>query len=293
MTNTRLLFSSTAMLCLMLSCEVGPQGTTGPPGPAGSSPGSSPDCPDSYIRDSTQMNIVLCRQGMDEVVKVGTKGSAFWIDRYEASIWDNEDGSGKQYGAGVSDYPATFPGNGQASKPLYALSRSGVTPSTTLTWFQANEACRSSGKRLPSSDEWFAAVRGTIDPGDSSGAGGTCVTNGPIRTTGSGSKCVSDWGVQDMVGNIMEMTAEWQAAPGSGTDNGQPWPAGFGGDESFNIVSSAFVPGMAGAVKSMPSVISRGGDNFRGVLSGIFTIDLSASPVSVDSIHGFRCIIPR
>lgn len=295
MMSTSRLFAATVSLCLTLSCgtEVGEQGATGPAGPAGSSPGSSPDCPDGYTHDTTQMNIILCRQGMDEVVKVGKKGSAFWIDRYEASVWDNEDGSGKQYGAGQIDYPAEFPINGQATKPLYALSRNGVKPSTAITWFQANEACRSSGKKLPSSDEWFAAVRGTIDPGDSSGAGGTCVTNGPIRTTGSGSKCVSDWGVQDMVGNAEEWTAEWQSAPGTGSESGQPWPAGFGSDATNNIVSSAFVAGVVTPVKYMPSIVCRGGNNVNGVGSGIFSIDLSASPVVTDTNRGFRCIVPR
>lgn len=33
------------------------------------------------------------------IVKVGTGASAFWIDRYEASVWSNRDGTGTQYGA--------------------------------------------------------------------------------------------------------------------------------------------------------------------------------------------------
>lgn len=294
MANTRLLFASTVSLCLSLSCEVGPQGTTGPPGPAGSSPGSSPDCPDGYVRDNISTTIIICQEGVDEVVKVGTKGSAFWIDRYEASIWQNADGTGQQYGSGSYDYPITFPKNGQVSVSLYALSKIGIQPSQFMSWFQANEACRASGKRLPTSDEWLAAARGTLDPGDSPGTSGACVTNaaGP-RSTGAGTKCVSDWGAQDMIGNLTEWVAEWHVGVGQGTDNSQPWPSGFGNDTVFNVSSAAFSDSGAMATKGIPSALNRGGEYTRGVLAGIFTMDLSASPNTAEGRRGVRCVIPR
>jgi formylglycine-generating enzyme required for sulfatase activity len=235
---------------------------------------------------------------VDEVVKVGRKGTAFWIDRYEASIWSDENGGGQQYGisGNVADFPTSFPANGQVTTPLYALSRVGVKPSTTMTWFQANEACRASGKRLPSSDEWFAAARGTQDPGDSMGTGGTCVTKGGTsRNTGGGTQCVSVWGAQDMVGNVDEDMAEWQAGPGNGMPSVSPWPAaavpGYGGDYTISVASSAFVGPTA--TVGMPSIVSRGGENTRGVQAGVFYMDLTGSPVSADSGRGFRCVIPR
>src|SRR5207244_1147177 len=97
--------------------------------------------------------------------------SAFWIDRYEASLWQNPDGTGMQYGLVKDDsHNAGFTYNGQWIKPLYAVSKPGVAPGTWTDWFQANEACALSGKRLPTGQEWFKAARGTIDPGSSAGA---------------------------------------------------------------------------------------------------------------------------
>lgn len=298
MSNTRFLIASTFSLCLSLSCEVGPQGTTGPPGPAGSSPGSSPECPDGYARDNTQLNIILCRQGMDEVVRVGTKGSAFWIDRYEASVWDNADGTGKQYGATADDYPTSFPKNGQLTTALYAVSKFGVTPSSYITWFQANEACRASGKRLPLVDEWFAAVRGTLDPGDSAGNSGACVTNAPgVRKTGGGTKCVSDWGAQDMVGNNAEWTSEWFAGLGKISDTlPGTWPntgADYGGDLTYNISSGSAVVGGGMAIPGLPSAGQRGGGVGDRVQGGIFWINLQGSPSFSGVAAGFRCLVPR
>ena len=102
-------------------------------------------------------------------------------------MWASADGTGTQYGTASDDYPATFPDNGQRVPgfvDLYAVSKTGVLPSANLTWFQAQQACRASGKRLPSDEEWLAAASGTNDPGANSGAGGACVTNaaGPRRT---------------------------------------------------------------------------------------------------------------
>ena len=52
---------------------------------------SEPDCPRGYTKDAAPPNSanpssVLCKKGVDEVVKVGAGAAAFWIDRYEASV---------------------------------------------------------------------------------------------------------------------------------------------------------------------------------------------------------------
>src|SRR5262249_16884910 len=99
MKTTCFLLASLASVTLSVGCvgEVGPQGPEGPQGQpgmmgaSGNAANTFPDCPIGYIRDLSVPNIVLCKQGVDEVVKVGRKGSAFWIDRYEASVWDKED----------------------------------------------------------------------------------------------------------------------------------------------------------------------------------------------------------
>ena len=69
-------------------------------------------------------------------------------------------------------YPANFPSTGNwtpvlGSNPpspgVYAVSIPGVHPSACTTWFQANQACRLSGKRLVRNDEWQAAVDTAAD----------------------------------------------------------------------------------------------------------------------------------
>ena len=254
-----------------------------------------PTCPRGYTQDATVTLFVVCKKGVDEVVKVGTCAAAFWIDRYEASIWQNADGSATQYGlASATDYPATFPANGQYTAPLYAMSKKGVQPSAHMTWFQAAFACRAGGKRLPNGEEWLAAAMGTNDPGSNTGTGGACVTNasGP-RATGQGVTCVSTWGAQDMIGNLWEWTAEWYAGLGNASTPASTWPApSFGGDGTSNIASSAD-DGVAGWTVGLPAAALRGGGWGNGSQAGVFSLHLGTAPSYWSSLtFGVRCVLP-
>jgi len=252
-----------------------------------------PDCPEDYARDTSVTAFTLCKKGVDEVVKVGKGGSVFWVDRYEASIWQNADGTGVQYGlASAGEYPSTFSESGEYTAALYALSVAGVRPSSYLTWFQADAACEASGKRLPTGTEWMRAARGTQDPGSHAGTGGYCVTNasGP-RNTGQGTLCVSRWGAQDMIGNMWEWTEEWEA--GLGTSGlGSTWPgSAYNGDGMTNIISSAgdgsnWLPGI-------PAAAHRGGSWMDGASAGRFAFYLNDAPVIQGSNVGFRCVLSR
>jgi formylglycine-generating enzyme required for sulfatase activity len=242
---------------------------------------------------------VLCRRGVDELVKVGVRSSAFWIDRYEASVWEFPDGTGKSYGGGISDYP--YPINGQIGTPDkgFALSKVGVLPSTSVTWLQADVACRSSGKRIATSAEWGFAARGTIDPGDSDGPSGACRTaTGNLRLTGQGTSCVSMWGAEDMVGNAAEVVAEWVAAPPTTKtepNNGMsifPWGPNFNYDGTTNLASVAGTS-YDDWTKGIPAVVTRGGGVWEGVGAGIFDLNLSMPPHSGHPLIGFRCVVTR
>jgi hypothetical protein len=72
-----------------------------------------------------------------------------------------------------------------------------------FSWFQANQACRLSGKRLLRNDEWHPAAQGTPDPGTDNQTTDCNVGIGGLGehavNTGSRSSCQSSWGVFDMV----------------------------------------------------------------------------------------------
>jgi formylglycine-generating enzyme required for sulfatase activity len=273
------------------------------------------DCPPDYTKDSSVTTFTLCKKSNDEMVKVGRGPSAFWIDRYEASVWSTEGGSGTQYGgidasnALVRDYPGTFPKNAQhppASaifQPLYAASVAGVRPSGSLTWFQAMEACTESGKRLPTRQEWLRAASGTVDPppGGGDGASSTCLTAGAApRATGEGSACRSAWGAEDMIGNLYEWTDEWYSGAGESggsvttpqlvNDGVSDWPAEYNGDGTWNLPT--MVVSEAGPTAALPAAGVRGGSWFAGVQAGVFSLDLSVAPSRYTTTVGMRCAAP-
>lgn len=271
------------------------------------------DCPVGYDRASDAAMPAgrwFCRRGSDEVVRVGDGSSAFWIDRYEASVWTTSGGSsgGTQRFLTDNDFPASFPRNGQwrdpsqptPPTPLYALSATGLQPARLITWFQAVEACRASGKRLPTDEEWLTAANGTPDPGDHNGDGGRCRTGaGPAgpRNTGLGTICRSGWGVQDMIGNVWEWTSEWHAGAGSSTARVnvgvQNWPSDYNGDGTWNINGLvAPVPSAPGAI-GIPSVSARGGGWADNARSGVFALSLDNAPSYFGGSIGFRCVISR
>jgi formylglycine-generating enzyme required for sulfatase activity len=253
---------------------------------------NSPDCPVGYLRDTTVATTVLCKKGADEVVRVGTGGAAFWIDRYEASIWSQADGTGTQYGLlSPSEFLPQFPIDGQYSTPLFAVSVANQQPTVYVDWYQADAACEASGKRLPTGFEWMRAARGTIDPGKSAGTVGTCLTSASeARPTGLGSHCVSKWGAEDMIGNVWEWTAEAHASLGAGTNFGSlfEW---LNGDITQNVVSSAEDQNFA--ENSIPAVGLRGGSFTDGTWAGLYALSMSFTPTFSYVNSGFRCMVPR
>jgi formylglycine-generating enzyme required for sulfatase activity len=259
----------------------------------------TPDCPTGYLRNTTDpampTDSVLCqRQGaggvfFDEVVRVGTGTSAFWIDRYEASVVAGADGSGMPRFQSDGDFPTGFPRNGQVvgtTPVLYAASRREVTPARYITWFQAQAACRASGKQLPTGEQWLAAGQGTPDvtPG--------CNTATMMpRPTGMGAGCASNWGAQDLIGNLWEWTSEWDISAGNLSVTGM-WTTGYNGDGTWNVASSAYYSA-SDVSPGIPAASVRGGQWASGSRGGLFAVDATSSPSRWYEAIGFRCVTLR
>jgi formylglycine-generating enzyme required for sulfatase activity len=187
---------------------------------------------------------------------------------------------------GDPPYPANFPKNGNwvslpgADPPtpgVYAVSIPGVLPSTCLSWFQAEQACRLSDKRLPTNADWQAAASGTPDPAVDDEST-TCNVGGPpLRPTltGSRSGCVSNWGALDMVGNVSEWVAEW--VPAATTCPG--W--GSFSDDMMCLSGAAEQWG--------PGAMFRGGSWSQASSPGVFAIRATPPPDHYGDRGGFRC----
>ena len=294
----------------------------------------TPDCPLGYERNPlTPTGRTYCRKFLslldryDEVVKVGSGASAFWIDRYEALIFSRTDRSVLLNARSPSDLVERgLPNSGQwrgTDPPLLAISlEASNPPARWITWHQAEEMCRASGKRLPTGAEWLAAARGTAGTGEAD-----CRVSGDVRDISQGSTCASDWGAQDMVGNVWEWTSDWYAGvgvattpvlpilPDGGTAGGavalapapansnlggvrvnnqvSPWPTGYGNDGTWNVTSVAARGLGDDNTMGMPAAALRGGSWESGPRAGVYALSLSDGPSSWAPSVGFRCVIPR
>lgn len=218
------------------------------------------------------------------------------VDKYEASVWEIspanaalikkvKTGTATEAGliaggailGGIGDSGYGCNVNGNDCNQIFATSIPGVTPSVFITWFQAQQACFNSGKRLLTNAEWQAAAAGTPNAGDSDNGTTDCHTGLPNSAidTGSRASCVSRFGVFDMVGNVDEWVADW--VPLSTGGCGIPL---YGGD--LNCLGLGTHAAGTGAV-------FRGGHFVGGGLTGVFAINGGNPPTTAIDFLGFRC----
>ena len=231
------------------------------------------------------------------------------VDRFEASLWRVTEpvcvtlikqgrdlppsclAQATHVGINGVDYTdAQCQFNGGGCTNLFALSINGVIPARSINYFIAAAACRNSGKRLPSNAEWQAAALGTPDPWPQDNPAEQCNVSGASAVaTGSRTKCRSDVGAHDMVGNVIEFVADW----GPLATTGATWNVflpGFGNDVS----NMGGAPG--GTIYGLPGTTLRGGSFAQGSggsgeLAGVYAIDQNGAPNSIGdaSAAGFRC----
>ncbi len=248
-------------------------GAVGPQGPAGLNAWERP-CPPDAVRSGT-----TC------------------IDKFEASVWrvpnptttnadlvakieqgtataaDLEAGGATALGTATDNYAPCADSGQNCADDIYAVSVSGVAPSASVTWFQAQMACTNARKRLPSSAEWQAAVAGTPDPGPDNGTTDCNSMSGP-SLTGARSACVSSSGAFDMVGNLYEMVADWVPRSfGCGT-----WNAGVSPTDDQQCLSD----------DGEPFAVMRGGFSGNGPLAGPLAINGLPGSNAISAV-GFRC----
>jgi formylglycine-generating enzyme required for sulfatase activity len=166
-------------------------------------------------------------------------------------------------------------------------------PSSYITWFQAQQACFSVGKRLPTNAEWQGAAAGTptsYEPGVDDGSN-DCNTSTADRAvpTGSRQNCVSSYGLFDMVGNMLEWVADWMQG------SAVPFSPSLGtagpnfGDDFMRGTNPATVQGPHGT--NFPSAPVRGGGYIGGSGAGVFALNARFSPADFGPDGGFRCAL--
>jgi formylglycine-generating enzyme required for sulfatase activity len=133
---------------------------------------------------------------------------AFWIDKYEVTNSQFLDFSIK------TGYTGEGAKEGRDWRLFFTPDKA-LFPVVYITWNDANEYCKSVGKRLPTEEEWEKAARGTdgrLYPWGSDWGEKRANTYefGPSKATAIGQfDDISPYGAHDMLGNVQEWTASW------------------------------------------------------------------------------------
>ena len=170
----------------------------------------------------------------------------------------------------------------------YAASVAGALPWTFISLPQAERACAQAGKRLPTSDEWYALTLGTQPESCNIRAESVGKTGTP--------GCENSSGVFDAVGNVWEWVDE--TVQGNQFDGRSLPPDGY--------VSSVDSSGIAITSTENPDELYgkdyfwskeegifgmiRGGFYASGDDAGLYTVNASVPTSFASQGVGFRCV---
>ncbi len=223
----------------------------------------------------------LCPKGMSVIAHHASISCA---DTYEASP------SGKCPVATPGSLVHTQQNVGNGS--CVAESKGAVEPWRFITREQAMQVCARAGKRLPTSEEWYALALGIA------GSDGACnVSSGELKKTGETTSCASPQGVYDLVGNLWEwvnddvFNGNYKERPLP--DSGYVVQVDAGGMATVATTSEIdlFEKDYFWAKREGVFGIIRGGFFDSGSDAGIYTAHADTPPTSAGAAIGFRCVI--
>jgi len=221
-----------------------------------------------------------CPSGM---VSVDTVSSLTCVDVYEASP--------------AEDCPQTNPEQMVSSirnvgfSNCKVESKSDSTPWRFITRDQAMQMCARSGKRLPTSAEWYALGLGMSSVED------VCnVSSGEVLNSGAFPECISPHGAYDLVGNVWEWVSDDVI---DGTYNSVSLPeSGYVAQvdsAGMTVVSDdepseLFAEDYFWSQKEGAFGIIRGGYYDSGSDGGLYTVHADTLPTTASVGIGFRCV---
>jgi formylglycine-generating enzyme required for sulfatase activity len=200
------------------------------------------------------------------------------VQQGKVTTKDLEAGDAELLGSADDYAPCTD--TGDECGDIFAISLAGQVPASNVTWFQAQQACKNSRKRLPTNAEWQAAVVGTPDGADNSPTTCNTVTATTKLPAGQRTGCVSSDGAFDMVGNVREWVDDWvPLSTGCGH-----WPS------SISANDAQCLAGASAGANDEPGALWRGGGYTDDTSAGPFAIDGRNGPSSSGPETGFRCV---
>ncbi len=228
----------------------------------------------------SKKSIGLCPVGMIEVANIPTLTC---VDMYEATAGEGCPTQDPEQTLGTQKNLET--------RECLAESRKESIPWRFISRDQALNMCARSGKRLPTSEEWYALTLGmaTVEA--------SCnVSSKSVSKTGLYNDCVSPHGTFDLVGNVWEWVSD-DVIDGMYKSNKIP--------ESGYVVQTDS-SGMATVVDVNPNElfgkdyfwsktegaygIIRGGYYDSGTDAGLYTVHADTLPTTASIGIGFRCV---